>query len=168
MELANNKILIINTGGTFNKIYDEISGKLIVQKNNNAILDILKNGKIFDTKTYGLIYKDSLFINKTDRKKLKNYIQNSIYTKIIIIHGTDTMDKTALYLSKKIITKQIILTGSMKPFYLNQIEATSNLMMAYGFLTSCQRNGIYISMHGIIKKHNKITKDKQLGIFKCL
>ncbi len=162
-----NKILILNTGGTFNKIYDEIKGKLIVPNNDKAINHIIKTSKIRDVKIEGIIYKDSLDITNDDREFLVQYIQKSKYSKIIIIHGTDTMDKTASYTAKYIKDKQIIFTGAMKPFSINPIEATSNLMIAYGFLNLAIKNNIYISMHGLIKKYTKIIKNRDLGLFEC-
>ena len=161
------KILILNTGGTFNKIYDELTGKLIVPKNNNAIKMILSKSKISNTKIKGIIYKDSLDINNKDREELKKYIEKSNYDKIIIVHGTDTINKTASYLNKYIKNKKIVLTGAMIPCSIEQTEATSNLMSAFGFLLNSNKNNIYICMHGLIKKYNKITKNKELGIFEC-
>jgi L-asparaginase len=159
------KILIINTGGTFNKIYNEIKGTLNIPQNNKTIKQIFKKSKINNVKIVGLLYKDSLNLTQEDRSVLVNYIKKSNYSKIIIIHGTDTIDKTALFLEKHIKNKTIILTGAMKPFEIEPIEATSNLFCAWGFLTNCNKKNIYISMHGLIKKHHKIQKNKQLGIF---
>ena len=53
----------------------------------------------------------------------------------------------------------------MVPFSINQIEATANLMSAYGFIKNCEKNNIFICMHGLIKKYNKIKKNKTLGVF---
>ena len=163
----NKNILILNTGGTFNKIYDEILGELFVPNNNVAIESIIKHSKINNCIVDGLIYKDSLDINKLDRELLKEYIQMSNYDKIIIIHGTDTMDKTAKFLSKYIKNKTVILTGSMVPFSINTIEATSNLLLALGFISTAKKHNIYISMHGYVKKYNKISKNRTLGVFEC-
>ena len=63
----NKNILILNTGGTFNKIYDEITGKLVVPTNNNAINEILKMSNFTSCKVQGLLYKDSLDFKKKDR-----------------------------------------------------------------------------------------------------
>ena len=161
------KILILNTGGTFNKVYDEISGELVVPKDNKAIETIIKSTKVNYLELDGIIFKDSLDITKEDRKILKEYILGTAFQKIIIIHGTDTMDKTAKYLSQHILNKQIILTGSMVPFCVNTVEPTSNLMQAVGFLQNKSKNNIYISMHGQIVKHNKIFKNREIGLFEC-
>lgn len=160
-----NKIMIINTGGTFGKVYDEITGKLIIKKNNKHIKQIVNISKIYDIEIDGIIYKDSLDITLDDRKMLVKYIKESKAKKIIIIHGTDTMNQTALFVAKQIKNKTIVFTGAMKPFSIEPIEATSNLMSAYGFLQNYPKNNIYICMHGLIKKHTKIRKNKQLGIF---
>jgi L-asparaginase len=162
------KLLIINTGGTFTKQYSEIVGSLVVPKNNYSIKiltnEIFKNN--VDFKIRGTIHKDSLEITSSDRKKLVLAIQNEEYTKIIIIHGTDTIDLSAKYLDEHIKDKEIILTGAIKPFSISQVEATANFAIAYGFLLNNQKNGIYISMHGIIEDHKNIYKDRQLGIFR--
>ncbi len=165
---SDKQILILNIGGTFNKIYDEINGNLIVPKSNDVIDYILQIAKISNIKVAGLIYKDSLAINKNDRQKLVDYIKISKYKKIIIVHGTDTMNKTALFLSKQITNKHIVITGAMKPFSINPIEATANLLSAVGFIKANKKNNIYISMHGLIKEHTKIIKNRELGVFECL
>ena len=164
---TNKNILILNTGGTFNKVYHQISGKLIVPKNNHALENIIKSSKIDYLDIQGLLFKDSLEITKQDRKILATDILNSQYDKIIIIHGTDKMNKTAKYLFKYCKNKIIIFTGSMVPFSVNKIEATSNLMQAIAYMQNKRKNGIYISMHGHIQKHNKIYKNKEKGIFEC-
>ncbi len=164
----NNKILIINTGGTFNKVYDQINGSLEVPRDNKAIESILELSKIKDIRIKGLIYKDSLDITDDDRKELCEYISKSKYKKILIIHGTDTIDKTASFLSKNIKGRSIVLTASMQPYSIDPVEAVSNMMTGYGFLLNCKKEDIFISMHGFVKKYNKIKKNRDLGVFECL
>jgi len=161
------EVLIINTGGTFNKKYNQIKGLLEVSSDNeiikNILNDIYKSNK--KPSVEGLIYKDSLDINKKDRKKLLKFIDSSNYSKIIIIHGTDTMNKTAKFLSKNINNKKIVIVGSMQPYTLSKIECTGNLMMAMGYINSDIKNNIYICMNGIVKKHNKIKKNYKKAVF---
>ena len=162
------KIKIINTGGTFNKIYDELKGHLIVPKSNFAIEDIIekyiRNNNEFKIK--GMIFKDSLEINNEDRKELCIEIRNS--KKVLIIHGTDTMNETAQYLADKFKDeKSIVLTGAMKPYSIDKTEATANFTQALTFLGQTDKKGVYISMHGLNKKHDKIFKNRELGKFEC-
>jgi len=63
-------ILIINTGGTFNKVYDEISGELRIPNSSKNLKKIIKKAFKSIIKVKGIIYKDSLEFNKDDRKLL--------------------------------------------------------------------------------------------------
>ena len=102
-----------------------------------------------------------------DRKLLLDFINQTKYKKILIIHGTDTMDQTALFLDQNIKDKQIIFTGAMVPYSINKVEAVSNMMMGYGYLLSNKKNGVFISMHGLVEKYKKIKKNRELGLFEC-
>lgn len=77
------------------------------------------------------------------------------------------MDKTAIFLAKNITDKTIVLTGAMHPFSIEPVEATANFMTGYGYLLACNQNGIYIAMHGMVKNHLEIKKNRQKGIFEC-
>lgn len=165
------KLLIINTGGTFNKIYNEVKGTLTVPKNNHAIKDMLKrflkknNDKI---EVKGIIFKDSLDFTNKDRELILNTIKNSSIKKIIIIHGTDTIDLSANFLQiQNLKGKQIVFTGAMKPYSIDPVEATANFASAYGYINALHSDGIYISMNGHIEKPYNIHKDKKHGIFEC-
>jgi len=158
-------IEIINTGGTFNKRYNPINGKLEVPCDFFAIKDILKKSLFQkDIKITQIISKDSLEFTKKDRKLLLKTIKKTKSNKIIVIHGTDTMKKSAEFIAKFVKDKIIVFTGAMKPYEIEKVEAVSNLMSAYGFIQNAQ-NGVYISMHGIIKNFNNIEKNYQKGVF---
>ena len=161
-------ILILNTGGTFNKVYSQKNGILNVPSNSFAVESILndiykENNKL---NVFTMISKDSLEIKKKHRKQLLKKIQSVKEEKIIIIHGTDTMSKTAKFLNKRIKNKKIILTGSMQPFSISQIEPTGNLLMALGYIQNKNRNGIYICMNGIVDNFKRIKKDYKKAVFK--
>jgi len=164
----NNEILILNTGGTFNKYYDPIKGELKVNQNNNFIEDIIIKSKIDSVQIEGILYKDSLELDDDDRTYLKEYILKTKYKKIIVIHGTDTMDQSAKVISQFVQDKMVVFTGAMKPFTIESVEAVSNLMSAYGYLSNTFKAGVFISMHGMIKEHHLIKKNKELGVFECL
>jgi len=74
----NKNILILNTGGTFSKTYDQINGDLVVPIHNKAVKLILKKSKISNCIVHGLIHKDSLNINQKDRNLLKNQIKKLV------------------------------------------------------------------------------------------
>jgi len=159
------KILIINTGGTFNKRYNPLKGELLVPNDSLALEGVLKYFYNLKYKIVNIIHKDSLDMNDNDRQKLATLIENSPQAKILIIHGTDTMDKTAQFLEDKIKDKCIVLTGAMVPFSIDFVEATANISTAIGYILNCQKNGIYIAMHGLVDIHNMIFKNRAIGVF---
>ncbi|MBP6498083.1 MAG: asparaginase, partial [Campylobacteraceae bacterium] len=113
------EILIINTGGTFNKIYNPLKGELEVPKDGIAPEAILR---YFYNTTYdliNLIHKDSLEMNEDDRILMMETIERSSASKVLIIHGTDTMDVTAQFLSLHVKHKVVVLTGAMVPFSID-------------------------------------------------
>jgi len=158
------KILLLNTGGTFNKIYDPIKGELVVDDNTSALQDISKKWRC-KLDIISIINKDSLYITTQDRIEMLSMLIQSEYDDIIIIHGTDTMELSAEYIADAEVEKRIIFTGAMVPYSIDATEATANLAMAYGFLQNTNSNGVYISMNGLVKPYNKITKDKTNGVF---
>ena len=159
-------ILILNIGGTFNKVYNLVSGELEIKKNNNVIKAILRDTFKFNNlpKIKGMIYKDSLFMDDNDRRKIVSFLLKCEYKKIIIIHGTDTIDKSAKEIAKVIKDKVIVLTGAMEPYSINKTEATANLMMSYGFIQNA-KNGVYICLNGVVDRYDKVVKDRKKGYF---
>ncbi len=158
-------ILIINTGGTFNKRYNPLKGELQVPDDSLALEGVLKYFYNLKYKIVNIIHKDSLDMNDNDRQEIVEIIKNSLVKKILIIHGTDTMDKTALFLEQKIRDKCIILTGAMVPFSIDYIEATANISTAIGYMLNCQKMGVYIAMHGLVDMHNRVYKNRDIGVF---
>jgi L-asparaginase len=158
------KILVINTGGTFNKHYNPLTGNLDIDKKGKALKEIEKFW-INSFKIINIIGKDSLDMTKQDRAEILKVIRNSSEKRVIIIHGTDTMDKTANYLAKAKLNKKIVLTGAMVPYSINPVEATANFSSAYGYLLGINKKGVHISMNGRIKNHKRVIKNKEKGYF---
>ena len=160
-------MLILNSGGTFNKRYNKISGDLEVPFDNEALENILA---CVDSNysLAGVVYKDSLEMDINDRKMLANIIMESTEDTFIIVHGTDTISVTSEFLDEVFDDRKIILTGSMKPFEIDNIEATLNLGMALGFASSVIENGVYICMSGFIKPWDKLEKNRKSGKFEIV
>jgi len=163
--MIKSKITVINTGGTFNKRYNPLSGELEVPKDSLALDEIINYCYNIDFEVLNIISKDSLEMNDDDRELIVKTIKDCKNEKIIIVHGTDTMDLTAKYLDEKIKDKTIVLTGAMFPISINKVEATLNFSQAIGFLNANIENGIYISMHGSVKNYKKLIKNRELGKF---
>lgn len=160
-------MLILNSGGTFNKRYNPINGELEVPYDNYAI------EKILDTYSpeynlAGVVYKDSLEIDLSDRKMFANIIMESTDDTFIIVHGTDTMDITAEFLDEVFDDRKIILVGAMNPFDIDTIESSLNLGIAIGFSKAISINGVYICMSGHVEPWSNLQKNRQEGKFEVV
>lgn len=156
-------MLIINTGGTFNKRYDPIKGELFVPQDNSAIEAILTS-LVIDISLQGILYKDSLEMDDHDRSVLGKTITESEAKTIIVVHGTDTMDVSAEYVASLELDKVIIFTGAMIPFSIDPLEATANLSMAIGYANNGSA-GVHIVMQGIMGRYEQVKKNKSAGKF---
>ena len=158
------KILIINTGGTFNKQYQPADGTLEVVQDSSIIDTILKKW-LCEFEVLNIIGKDSLDMTTQDRMELLATINMSDYDDFIVIHGTDTMDLTAEYLADAEIEKRIVITGAMVPYSIDPTEATANMASAIGYLQRQDNEGVYIAMNGVFGSYTKVKKDRTKGKF---
>jgi len=160
-------MLILNSGGTFNKRYNSLNGELEVPYDNDAIKTILSSVESkYDLA--GVVYKDSLDMTLVDRKMLASIIMESKDDVFVIVHGTDTMSETAEFLSEIFDDRAIVLVGAMKPFELDNIEASLNLGMAMGFAQGVDEYGVYICMNGFVEPWNNIQKNTKFGKFELV
>ncbi len=160
-------MLILNSGGTFNKKYNPLNGELEIPYSNEAIETILKSMDVkYDLA--GVIYKDSLDMTMDDRKVLANIIMESKDDIFVIVHGTDTMHLSAEFLAEIFDDRKIVFVGAMKPFEIDNIEASLNLGMAIGFAKAVVQNGVYICMSGYVEQWDKIHKNTKFGKFEVV
>ncbi len=160
-------MLILNSGGTFNKRYNPINGELEVPYDNYAIESIMKSTS-FEYDLAGVVYKDSLEMDANDRKMLANIIMESNDDTFIIVHGTDTIHLSAEFLNEIFDDRKIILTGAMNPFEIDRVEASLNLGIAIGFAKALEKNGVFICMSGHVEPWDKIEKNRSLGKFEIV
>ncbi len=161
---TNKQILVINTGGTFNKRYDPLRGALYVDNASIALEELASKWK-YKLEIINIIGKDSLDFSSHDRLELLAFISQSEFNDIIIIHGTDTMTFSAEYLADADLEKRIVLTGAMVPYAIDPVEATANFSSAMGYLKCLKENGVYIVMNGIFDSYEKVEKDRKNSKF---
>tara|TARA_Y100000590_G_scaffold339179_1_gene386632 strand:- start:1267 stop:1770 length:504 start_codon:yes stop_codon:yes gene_type:complete len=159
----NSKIKIFITGGTFDKEYNEISGKLYF--NHTHMYELLELGRCkanVDIET--LMMVDSLEMTKKQREHIvkKCLLENN--SQIIITHGTDTMVKTARLLANSNHNKTIVLTGAMIPFKFGSSDGLFNMGSAISYVQALNP-GVYIAMNGKIFNWENVQKNKNLGVF---
>jgi len=162
---------ILNTGGTFNKRYEPVSGVLEVAFDNEAVEEIVERFA-YDVEIAGMLYKDSLAMTDEDREQLISIIDLDDEEVYVIVHGTDTMDLTAKALAEWMEEEEeervIVLTGAMVPFSIDKAEASVNLGMALGYAATQPAPGVYICMSGIIAPYDRIRKNRAEGIFEIV
>lgn len=156
-------MVILNTGGTFNKRYNPLNGELEVPCDNLAVDSVVSTfSKAVSVQ--GLLYKDSLDMTAADRDDLAKTISQSDERIIIVVHGTDTMDQSAQHIASLGLDKVVVFTGAMIPFSIDAIEATANLSMAIGYARNASK-GVYIVMQGVCGSYDKVIKNKNIGKF---
>ena len=87
--------------------------------------------------------------------------------KIVITHGTDTMEVTARALGQAIRDKTVVLTGAMVPYKFGSSDGLFNLGSSLAFVQTLP-NGVYIAMNGKYFHWNNVRKNKQTGQFEEL
>jgi len=156
-------IKIIVTGGTFDKEYNEITGKLFFK--DTHLFEMLTLGRCrmpYKVKTLMMI--DSLFMTNKDRLSILKECLKSKEKNIVITHGTDTMAETAKILGKKIKDKTIVLTGAMVPYKFGSSDGMFNLGSAISF-SQILPPGVYIAMNGKYFNWYNVRKNKNKGEF---
>ncbi len=167
---AHNKSLtgvrVLVTGGTFDKEYDELTGKLFFRQTH--LEEMLQLGRSrLPTQIEVVCMIDSLEMTNSHRELILKHCQECPEDKIIITHGTDTLEITARFLADAKLNKCIILTGAMIPYKFGSSDGLFNLGSALAFAQSLS-DGVYVAMNGRCFDAYNVTKDKQSGEFKSL
>ncbi len=156
-------IRIFVTGGTFDKEYNEIAGKLYFNETHlPEMLDLGRNRVPVSIQTLMLV--DSLEMSETDRQSVVDHCRKAREEQIVITHGTDTMEQTARALGNAITDKTIVLTGAMVPYKFGSSDGLFNLGSALAFVQTLSR-GVYIAMNGRYFMWDNVHKNTGAGEF---
>lgn len=154
---------ILATGGTFDKHYDEIAGKLsfgasylpaVIERTRMTIPVMLGQ----------LPLLDSLDMRDEDRQRILESCRAAPESTVVIIHGTDTMRETGEVLGNASLGKTIVLTGAMIPYEILNSDALFNLGFACGVAQTLPP-GVYIAMNGQVFDWDKVEKNRTAGVF---
>lgn len=156
-------IRILVTGGTFDKEYDMIEGKLYF--NETHVPEMLKLGRSdLDIDVRTLMMIDSLEMSDVDRELIAHQCRSCEESNIVVTHGTDTMARTAEVLAAANIPKTIVLTGALIPYKFGSSDGFFNLGSALAFAQTLP-NGVYIAMNGRHFKAGHVKKNRATGMF---
>jgi L-asparaginase len=159
-------IAIFVTGGTFDKEYNELDGKLFFKRTH--LHEMLKLGRSrVKVKVKTLMLIDSLEMTHKHRQRILRHCLRAPENRILITHGTDTMEITARVLGKSVKNKTIVLTGAMVPYKFGSSDGLFNLGSALAFVETLPP-GVYIAMNGRYFWWDNVTKNKKTGVFEEL
>ncbi len=160
----NEPLVFLSCGGTIEKIYLPEAGRLGFDR--SRVADWAERCRItipWRAETVMLI--DSLEMVDHDRQQLAQRIAQTPESKIIVLHGTDTMAESArtTMLHRK-EHQTVVFTGAMIPASLGQSDALFNFGFACAAVQSL-RAGTYIAMNGKIFPADRAQKNTAAGRF---
>ena len=159
-------IRILVTGGTFDKEYDELHGRLFFKETH--IHEMLRLGRCRVPVTVETVMMmDSLDMADADRRRIAEACRRATEDRIVLTHGTDTMVETAAVLARERTAKTIVLTGAMVPWAFGSSDGLFNLGSAISFVQALP-TGVYVAMNGRVFDWDVVRKDKATGTFETL
>jgi len=159
-------IRVFITGGTFDKDYDEIHGRL--HFHDTHVHEMLRLGRCrIDVAVRTLMMIDSTEMTPADRWLILENCRQAPEERIVITHGTDTVVDTAKVLGEGLSGKTVVLTGAMIPYAFGSSDGLFNLGSALSFAQTLPP-GVYIAMNGRYFTWDNVTKNRSAGIFEPL
>ncbi len=181
-------ITLITTGGTIEKTYDEMTGRL--ENRRSIVHRMLRRLRLEATavNTIELMSKDSLDMTDDDRRRIVDAVRAAggaappppappappapsapagpAVAGIVVLHGTDTLCTTGekLFEAFPNPSAPIVLTGAMRPYEMQRSDALQNLTEAI-FATGVMPPGVYLAAHGRVLDFPGIRKDRERGTF---
>jgi L-asparaginase len=156
-------IRIFVTGGTFDKTYDEIRGRLAFGDTHLQEMLTLGRSRV-PVAIQTLMMIDSLDMSEADRELIVRNCVECSEARIVVTHGTDTMIETARALSQGVQGKTVVLTGAMIPYAFGSSDGLFNLGSALSF-AQVLPPGVYIAMNGQRFAWDAVRKNRETGVF---
>jgi L-asparaginase len=158
-------IRLFVTGGTFDKTYDEVAGRLSF--GDTHLHEMLRLGRArVAVSVRTLMMIDSLEMTDADREVIVHNCAQAEEVRIVVTHGTDTMVETAAALARGVTGKTIVLTGAMVPYAFGSSDGLFNLGSALSFVQVLPP-GVYIAMNGQHFAWDAVRKNRETGIFEA-
>ena len=158
-------IRILVTGGTFDKTYDEIAGRLAFGETH--LPEMLRLGRsrvpvVVET----LIMVDSLEMTPAERSRIVERCASCNESRIVVTHGTDTMVDTAVAIADGVRGKTVVLTGAMVPYAFGSSDGLFNLGSALSF-AQVLPEGVFLAMNGRAFAWDRVRKNRETGVFEA-
>ena len=151
------RLLVLTCGGTFDKSRFTREGRFVCGSSQTGRILAGAGAEAVDCEE--IMRVDSLDMEDEDRGRLVDAVAAAAHQRIVIVHGTDTMELSARSLAAKSFAKTVVLAGSMRPAVFTHSDADFNLGFALG-CASVLGTGVWIAMHGEIFAAAEVTKDR--------
>lgn len=163
------RIYLISTGGTIEKVYSETTGTV---KNIDFKLDrYLQSLRLPDLEIepVRLMNKDSLEMTDADRDLVLATVRAKLVDRpapIVITHGTDTMVETGMHLKANLpdLPVPIVMTGAMTPLGFERSDGLQNLTESL-IAARILQPGVWLVMHNEVFAIDRVRKDRERAIF---
>ncbi len=145
------RIRVLVTGGTFDKEYDELTGRLFFR--DTHLPEMLRRGRCrLDVTLETVMMIDSLELDDGGRARIVERARASRETAIVALAAAALDGKT------------IVLTGAMVPYAFGSSDGLFNLGSALSFVQVLPP-GVYIAMNGQQFPWNAVRKNTDTGTF---
>lgn len=167
-EAAKQRIYLLSTGGTIEKVYSEQTGAVV--NDETKIERYLQRLRLPGAEVIvtNVMNKDSLDMTDADREQVYLAVLAALAqpAPIVISHGTDTMVQTGLYLEPRLprLTVPVVLTGAMTPLGFEGTDGLQNLTESL-LAARLLQPGIHVVMHGQVFPIRNVRKDRALAQF---
>ena len=159
-------VRVFVTGGTFDKVYDELNGSLYFL--HSHVEEMLRRGRChLDVTIDELLMLDSLDMTSAHRTVIIDACRGCDESQIVITHGTDTMVETARAIAASVLGKTVVLTGAMIPYAFGSSDGLFNLGSALSFVQALPP-GVYLAMNGRCFAWDNVRKNHDVGRFETL
>lgn len=168
------RIVLVTTGGTIEKTFDERTGELANRRSivHRMLSELRLEG--VEVEVVELMSKDSLEMTDGDRAAIVGAVEDALapvegrrpVAGVVVLHGTDTLEQTGERLVREIAAPPVavVLTGAMRPFEMKRSDALQNLTEAL-FAAQALPPGVYCVAHGRALAFPGVVKDRERGTF---
>lgn len=160
------RIHLISTGGTIEKIYSETTGSVVnLESKIDRYLKLLRLPDA-EIDAISVMNIDSLEMTQEDRERVLEVVRERLDAPVVITHGTDTMVETGCLLKRRLgtVPVPIVLTGAMTPLGFERSDGLQNLtesLLAARLLPA----GIWLVMHNQVFAIDRVRKDRENSRF---
>ena len=140
-------------------------GRSVTLLRETHVQEMLRLGRRrLDVRVQTLMLIDSLEMTDAHREQALATCRSAEEQRIVVTHGTDTMELTARVPGAAGLKKTIVLTGAVVPYTFGSSDGLFNLGSALAFAQSLPA-GTWVAMNGRCLRWEHVRKNRSTGVF---